>query len=796
MLSEIPSDINTAGSVLFLGSGFSRSATNIRNENVPTGIGLKNEFASLLGVDPNEHDLSTLADVVASRQDLNLYQILYEIFTVKEVKDYQKKLLSLPWKRIYTTNYDDVVEFTYNQINNNAPSFDYNDEKPMKLPDSSVIHLHGAIRSTTEENVLQQLVLNEASYARQHFENSLWYDDFIRDLRFCNACFFVGYSLRDYHISALLMQNQTVCKKTFFVTDKTCDPIFAYRAEKYGNILPIEAKGFADLCYSMPKPEPINDPHALKAFRYLDPFKDKKTLSPPTPIEVLNLVTFGSFNYQRILSSLPAATYVIPRQKVTDEAAAKLKDCQCLLVHSWLGNGKSIFLHILAHKLSEHGYHCFWCKPNPLMLQEDLDFLETFGKVAIFFDSYNTAVDFIEQFSKLPSEAKFIVGVRTGVHEVRLHEIQKKLPSPLVRLDLNGMTKKDIIDFKILLDQFGIRAQDLEGAIDRCKDVREVVVSLYDNRKIREKIKTELSPLLQDKKVRSILVVSNLLKWVGQDVDTAFLRSVTNSDPYAEFAKFRETAGDVFKLVDDDAQVRSATFSEYLIQNHFSSSDVIECVYEIVVGAVKRKAERRYQAILSSLMRFSFLDKALSKDPHRMDLLKGLFARLQRDIDVNKEPLFWLQYSILMTDAGELMAAEGFVRTAYSRAADIRSFRTFQIDTYAFRLLLIIEKSAVGVGHIARFEEIIEKMETIRLMIGEESHRVHSVRVLENIDPFVSARISEFSTTEMNTLVYHFNLLIQSLNGLSPDIRAQTESDKVKDAIFRAKKRILARPAE
>ena len=260
MSSETPKEIDVSGSVLFLGSGFSRSARNIRDENLPTADGLREEFAKLLSVSPTEYDLKTLADEVASRPDLNLYQTLYELFTVKELQDYQSEVLRLPWRRIYTTNYDDAVEFAYQHTNSRAPSFNYDDEKPKKLRNGSVIHLHGVIRSTTEENVLHQLVLNENSYIRQHFEKSLWYGDFIRDLRFSHACFFVGYSLNDYHIAALLLQNPTLREKTYFVTRETYDQIFANRVEPYGTILPVGVEGFAELCRTLPKPEPVSDP--------------------------------------------------------------------------------------------------------------------------------------------------------------------------------------------------------------------------------------------------------------------------------------------------------------------------------------------------------------------------------------------------------------------------------------------------------------------------------------------------------------------------------------------------------
>ena len=115
-------EIDTAGSILFLGSGFSGGARNIRGRKLPTGSELKHEFATLLGVDPKDYDLKTLADEVSSRPDLNLYQTLYQLFTVKTLQDCQSELLKLPWRRIYTTNYGDAIELAYHQTGLQRPA--------------------------------------------------------------------------------------------------------------------------------------------------------------------------------------------------------------------------------------------------------------------------------------------------------------------------------------------------------------------------------------------------------------------------------------------------------------------------------------------------------------------------------------------------------------------------------------------------------------------------------------------------------------------------------------------------
>ena len=194
--SEMPeqtiNELNPNGSILFLGAGFSLGARNIRGQDIPSGNGLKAELARILGVPPAEYTLETLVEEMNFQQDLNLYRTLYQLFTVTKLQAHHSEILKLPWRRIYTTNYDDAVEFHHSQCNYPIHSYTYDVQKPRKFLHGSIIHLHGAIRSTTEENILQQIILNESSYIRMHFDKSPWYDEFIRDLKFCDACFFVG----------------------------------------------------------------------------------------------------------------------------------------------------------------------------------------------------------------------------------------------------------------------------------------------------------------------------------------------------------------------------------------------------------------------------------------------------------------------------------------------------------------------------------------------------------------------------------------------------------------------------
>ncbi len=785
----LPQSLDPSNALLFLGSGFSSTAKNIANSHPPVGAGLAKEFERQLGIKEEGLGLKILADEMARRRELCLYQTLYNLFTISSLSAEQEEILSRRWLRIFTTNYDDAVELAY-QLNRIAcPSFSYNEPIPRKIPTGSIVHVHGAIRKTTEDNVRDQLVLNENSYIRQLFERSAWYGELDRCLDHCSACFFVGYSLSDYHIAALLMEKPGRKDKTFFITLDMPGEIPRLHLEQFGEIHPIGTSGFAELCRTLPAPPPITDLRMLRSVRYLDPFRDQKAVNPPTPGEVLRLVTYGDFNPQRCFTNLPAATYVVPRNDLATEAVENLKEAKTLIIHSYLGNGKTIFLISLAYFLSVKGYKTFMCTSAAPEVSSEIKALRDQEKLAIIFDSYDLALATIQRFEEIVPHAKYVVAVRTGVQDVRLHEVVECLPAPIRRVDINRISQSDKNTFRTLLDEAGVLGSHSTDWIDRSSSFREIVTSLYRHEGIRAKIESDIAPLLADAGAKAVLLAGLLLSWIGQTFEPALLRTLTERDPYVELRRHAEVASEIFRLDDDRIEVRSPVFAEYLLRTHCSDSDIVSVVERLLLTSVQRKRERGFGGILSKLMRVGTLKELLS-GADRLGVIEALFRRLQRDIDVNAEPLFWLQYAILASERTELAEAEGFLGTAYARASASPGFETYQIDTYALGLLLRIEEQSQTVN-VARFEDIIDRSERVLSMLSDQSRRLHAIQVLKGIEPFALARAHALSTAERNILVFQINRLERALECLSEDEKVETGSIGVRRKLEEATRHVL-----
>jgi hypothetical protein len=772
--------IDPKNAVLFLGSGFSAKAKNIANEEVPAGHGLLQQLASALGENPDELDLKSAADAYARRFDISLYDLLYKTFTVCEAQGFQREILALPWARIYTTNYDDIVSLVKGPT---FPIFTFDDARPTKLPPTFVAHLHGSIRKANEENASDQLILNTKSYDTISHTYPDWFHEFQRDRRNFDACFFMGFSLADHHISGLMSSGEESVKRTFFISRPNPSPTFRDRASQYGEVVDIGFEAFAILAKDSPSTEPVANIQALQSFKYLRPGLDSKPLAEPTSVEIINLVTFGTFSQNRFFNTKKINSYVAGRDKHIQDALESLKTNKTILVHSRLGNGKTIFTSILALRATTDGYKCFLWRRADRRLAQELEALAAEKRVLILFDGYDDAVENIERVSTALPDAKFVVTIRTSQQEVRLHEVVKTMPSPMKRMNIDAFSKSDRDQLHAILNQSGVRAEGLDEVVRASTEIRDVVTKLYDHSGIRDKIRTTVAkaPLA----TVEIITLACLIKWTGVELEDNELQLITGSDIYAELRTSGVLAMEFLTVSDDKVEMRSSLLAEYLIQKILEPKSVLSACYNVTTFAIRKRLDRTYRRLFSELMKFSTLQRFMRFHPDMGEELSKHYDRLSHDIDVNAEPLFWLQYAILMKNKGDIRSARFFLNTGYDRANEIDGFKKFQLDTQALSIYLReeIESDAVTVEG---FDDIAEAIKTVSDMISDQSHRRYVIEVIGEVPAFIEARGTALQEPEKIALVIHLNGAARALAALSKEDQVYTGSEIVRARLEKA----------
>ena len=103
--------------ILFLGSGFSKGAVNQVGLNFPLGSQVCERLIKDGNIDVSQDSLNDQQDLayiseryLESNTREDLLRFLKKEFVCKSCSESHKIIAGIKWKRIYTTNYDNVME--------------------------------------------------------------------------------------------------------------------------------------------------------------------------------------------------------------------------------------------------------------------------------------------------------------------------------------------------------------------------------------------------------------------------------------------------------------------------------------------------------------------------------------------------------------------------------------------------------------------------------------------------------------------------------------------------------------
>jgi len=234
--------------VLFLGAGFSRGALNVRDVQFKTAEQLAGHFAERIALSSG----FTLEDAAeAFGEKLGTDELIGELqseFTAKEVLSFHRRIGAIPWKRIYTTNYDNVLETacrlegcSVTPVTLSSNLYDMPKDKLL------CIHFNGFVDKLDRRSIWSELKLTESSYVTASIADTKWAMLFRQDLRLARAVFFVGYSLADLDIKRILLESDQLKEKSFYVIGPSPDEPTRRRAERFGTVISKSAEEFAEL---------------------------------------------------------------------------------------------------------------------------------------------------------------------------------------------------------------------------------------------------------------------------------------------------------------------------------------------------------------------------------------------------------------------------------------------------------------------------------------------------------------------------------------------------------------------
>lgn len=686
--------------LMFAGAGCSKGAINLRKYNFRNGPELAGYLAQKSGIEtdtPLEDAAQEYIDKYG--EDALIREIQFE-FTTHQITKYHKLLGALPWKRIYTTNYDDVLEVAYTANARKLVPITVNDD-PYKIAqnETSCIHLNGFVHKLDRDTINKELKLTNVSYISSSIADSQWAYSFRQDIRYAQAIFFIGYSLYDLDIKRILFDSVGTAEKSFFVIGNASGGHTIRLVKRFGNVLPMTMEEFADAV-------------AKKKHTYIAKKLQKTTISikehtPTTPTtkikdrDFVDMILYGKRDEDKELESLRTGKRYLLERNARNHFFRLVDEGQRLIVVlSDLGNGKSLFLDGVRARALERGFRVFEVREHNEEAAAELQTLAKLSdKALVTIEEYQDWLTEIHQFKiNAGSNITLLLTARSPVHDVVVDDLLRNLELESVpELRLDKLDEEEIEWFVGAFDEYGLwgvnaskeRSEKIDYLKRTCRgEIHAILLKIVQSPDIGERLHLLTNMLRKNREQYEILLGICMLTILGQrpEFETAvdlwgtetLLKSTFRKDPVVkQFLNFEH----------DEIIVKSPVAAQFILQKVADPSFTVNVLSKMAIKAhTLSRVSERYRNMLNNLIRFGNISLLLPSTNQGGAVIK-YYESIKNLAQCQNHPLFWLQYAIACLIIHDMFRSKRYFETAYSLASK-RSFNTYQIDNHYARFLL------------------------------------------------------------------------------------------------------------
>lgn len=729
-LEELLRKISGGNAVLFLGSGFSADARGVTEEEMPMAAPLANAIGEL-GEFDGDGDLRYAADRYLDNHDPRaLMQLLRQKFTVKTIQQHHKDIAAAPWRRTYTTNYDLCFERSAADAGKAITTVDISDAPAQYAGMNDLcVHINGSLNSLNAESLNTSFKLSTASYlSPDSFLTSSWHFPFARDLEFCSAIVFVGYSMYDIEVQKILHENDHYRSKTYFITRPSAKERSNYILSKYGRVLPIATKGFGEALNSVAHSNSESPDTSVLASLWKYEATEQKQDVRDSDVDAF--LMRGELDDSIIDSSLTQSSgspILIARSELS-YAREILNAGGNIVVTADFGNGKSVFIRQLRTVLTRESHLVYTADSKDAHQHDDLDKLIKSGQKAfLVIDSYEQNIDLVRHFAEQdPPAIRLILGARTNVHErcrTDLNQRGLKL-SEIVVDDLENGEVDDFVEIVTNAGYWGEKAAlspaaklDLVVHTHR-KQLSLNLLGLLEAPQMVARVKGLLEELLANPRHKDTIFAIALLSTNDFPLTSSLIADVAmNNEIYTAELRGDEKFNQLFHIRGSRISAKSSLFALALISHQFPSTYIVDQLLKIVemLGDTRAEVQER-KDIQKSLLRFSIVERLLP-ERHRKQNLVRYYEQVKLKVSwLQKDPHFWLQYGMSQLTYKEYDKAQGFFKQAYAFAAQRHEYHTIQIDTQQARLYILraleAPDSQTAQKHFTEANQLIRKLPT------------------------------------------------------------------------------------
>lgn len=707
-IDEAIDSILSGNCILFTGAGYSFGATNIKNDSPKNGGKLTSFLYSECDIAENDYDLKNASQIYQeTHTESKLIGLLRHEFTIKDVSDEHRIIASLPWKRIYTTNYDNALELSFSKEGKLLTAVTLSDKINQYLDKRTFcVHLNGYIERLTPATLRSEFKLTNSSYLTTDFMKSAWVDLFRHDIQNAKVVLFIGFSCDgDLDISRIISE-YTTKKNIFFIVRKGESPLSIRKLQRYGNVLDIELKGIASLIQQR-QAKYIPSEITFQEPRSFTKYSNDYSVPKKQDNKIVDLFYKGIIDESLIHYSLMDSDkymYYIKRRQIESVIDYINNGGRNILLHSDLGNGKTLFVHGLADDLIKSEYEVYFWKKNYPNTHDEIELLcRKESKLAIIIENYSQNIDLLKRINLFrTNETIVVVTERSITNDTNYVSLEKYLFSDsYLTKDLNVLDDDEIGQVIKLANVYGLWGENAGLSDERKRTIfinkyhssfRLFLLSLLDSPDIKHRFNDLLLSIKEANESffhATLLILSSSLFDFNLDfddllniLDDELLENPAfyNNDKLLEIIDFKE-----HKFL-----VRSSILAESLLVKNKYHDELIDLLIAVVKKLDVRLYDKNSYQIIKSIVSFSRLQGIfnLNENPAYKPVILSFFEEIKSTNYAKKNPYFWLQYAIAKLSIRDYPIAKKFFDTSYGYAKNDSNFDTFQIDNHYARYLI------------------------------------------------------------------------------------------------------------
>lgn len=696
-LKSVIARAHAGNTLLFLGAGFSLGSQNQDGTPIPLAKDLSKAICKL-GEFEEDEDLAYSADYYIKYNDPErLIGLLSRNFTILNTEKYHQNISRVDWRRVYTTNYDNCFELAAGLAGKVISPITIDDNPAQNFRRRDIcIHINGAIQLLDESTLDSSFKLTESSYTNaDSFRDSSWLYRFRKDIDACSQIIFVGYSLYDMEVKRLLVKNEDIKKKTFFITREGVSTKEHHRLSAFGEVFPIGVEEFGRLIGQYKAPEIPRELGYLEALEKMDISYDADF----TDSDIRDFLLRGVVELNYLAASITARdkSYAAPR-KQTDEVLECFQSFDAAVIYGGIANGKSTIARQVVAQLLLNGEIVYSIRDNEAKYEKDIESISKINqRVFLVVDDFEQELDAILYFfSQMGGKGKLILTERPHRYRRAIKSVADSGAS-IFTTSADYLRRGEVEYIAKLITNSGLwgaRAGDGYGnqiryLTNECESqLSTILLQLLKSPYVANLFKDSFEKIETKKTVFSLCLIQHIYP---KQCTKSFIADISDSNHvYSIEFEDRIRESEMFEMRGNGFISRSAIFSTYVLSNFYRSSYTIDQLVRIAVKLQQHRSQQSYEEheMYRSIMTFGTL-AAILEEKNRANSYIQYYEKLKQEVpNVIGNPHYWLQYAMAIMSENNLSDAERILETAYAKAENSPNYDTTYIDNQFARLRL------------------------------------------------------------------------------------------------------------